>query len=105
MLLAGNVMEPPSIIIIITVSSLFRVGDEAGDRPDPLRHLDCSEYAGGLCHPPVGLNPYVASSIAKMGIAELTIAVRAVAFDDAGSSRWSRPTFHRSRCGCRSSSA
>lgn len=30
----------------------------------------------GLCHPPVGLNLYVASGIAKMGITELTIAVR-----------------------------
>jgi C4-dicarboxylate transporter DctM subunit len=29
----------------------------------------------GLCHPPVGLNLYVASGIAKMGITELTIAV------------------------------
>jgi C4-dicarboxylate transporter DctM subunit len=29
----------------------------------------------GLCHPPVGLNLYVASSITKMGISELTIAV------------------------------
>ena len=29
----------------------------------------------GMCHPPVGLNLYVASGIAKMGITELTIAV------------------------------
>jgi C4-dicarboxylate transporter DctM subunit len=29
----------------------------------------------GLCHPPVGLNLYVASGIAKMGITELTLAV------------------------------
>src|SRR6185503_3050472 len=29
----------------------------------------------GLCHPPVGLNLYVASGIAKMGITELTVAV------------------------------
>ena len=28
----------------------------------------------GICHPPVGLNLYVASGIAKMGITELTIA-------------------------------
>lgn len=28
----------------------------------------------GLCHPPVGLNLYVASGIAKMGITELTVA-------------------------------
>ena len=29
----------------------------------------------GLCHPPVGLNLYVGSGIAKMGISEMTIAV------------------------------
>ena len=29
----------------------------------------------GLCHPPVGLNLYIASSIAKMGISEITMAV------------------------------
>jgi C4-dicarboxylate transporter DctM subunit len=29
----------------------------------------------GMCHPPVGLNLYVASSITKMGISELTVAV------------------------------
>jgi len=29
----------------------------------------------GLCHPPVGLNLYVASGIARMGISELTVAV------------------------------
>jgi len=30
----------------------------------------------GRCHPPVGLNLYVASGITKMGITELAIAVR-----------------------------
>jgi C4-dicarboxylate transporter DctM subunit len=29
----------------------------------------------GMCHPPVGLNLYVASGIAKMGITDLTVAV------------------------------
>jgi C4-dicarboxylate transporter DctM subunit len=29
----------------------------------------------GLCHPPVGLNLYVASTIARIGITELTVAV------------------------------
>ena len=28
-----------------------------------------------MCHPPVGLNLYVASGITKMGITELTVAV------------------------------
>ena len=29
----------------------------------------------GMCHPPVGLNLYVAPGITKMGISELTVAV------------------------------
>jgi C4-dicarboxylate transporter DctM subunit len=29
----------------------------------------------GLCHPPVGLNLYVASMIARMSITELAVAV------------------------------
>jgi C4-dicarboxylate transporter DctM subunit len=29
----------------------------------------------GMCHPPVGLNLFVASGIAKMGMTELSIAV------------------------------
>jgi len=29
----------------------------------------------GLCHPPVGLNLYVASGISKLSISELTVAV------------------------------
>jgi len=29
----------------------------------------------GMCHPPVGLNLYVASGITRMGITELTVAV------------------------------
>ena len=29
----------------------------------------------GMCHPPVGLNLYVASGLTKMGITELTVAV------------------------------
>jgi C4-dicarboxylate transporter DctM subunit len=28
----------------------------------------------GMCHPPVGLNLYVASGITRMGITELTVA-------------------------------
>jgi C4-dicarboxylate transporter DctM subunit len=28
-----------------------------------------------MCHPPVGLNLYVASGITRMGISELTVAV------------------------------
>jgi C4-dicarboxylate transporter DctM subunit len=29
----------------------------------------------GLCHPPVGLNLYVASGISRLSITELTVAV------------------------------
>ena len=55
LLLAGNVMEPSSIILIMA-PILFPVAVQAGHRPDPLRHPDDGEHGGGLCHPPVGLN-------------------------------------------------
>ena len=41
---------------------------------DPLGILMTVNMEVGLCHPPVGLNLYVASGIARMGITELTIA-------------------------------
>jgi Tripartite ATP-independent periplasmic transporter, DctM component len=45
-----------------------------GIRSDPLGILMTVNMEVGLCHPPVGLNLYVASGIARMGITELTIA-------------------------------
>jgi len=74
LLLAGNVMEPSSIVLI-TAPILFPVAVRLGIHPVHLGILMTVNMEVGLCHPPVGLNLYVASHIAKMGITELTIAV------------------------------
>jgi C4-dicarboxylate transporter DctM subunit len=74
LLVAGNVMEPSSIVLI-TAPILFPIAVKLGIHPVHLGILMTVNMEVGLCHPPVGLNLYVASNIAKMGITELTIAV------------------------------
>jgi C4-dicarboxylate transporter DctM subunit len=74
LLLAGNVMEPSSITLIMA-PILFPVAIKLGIDPIHFGILMTVNMEVGLCHPPVGLNLYVASGIAKMGITELTIAV------------------------------
>jgi C4-dicarboxylate transporter, DctM subunit len=73
LLLAGNVMEPSSIVLI-TAPILFPIAVSLGIHPVHLGILMTVNMEVGLCHPPVGLNLYVASGIARMGITELTIA-------------------------------
>jgi C4-dicarboxylate transporter DctM subunit len=73
LLLAGNVMEPSSIVLI-TAPILFPIAVGIGIHPIHLGILMVVNMEVGMCHPPVGLNLYVASGIAKMGITELTIA-------------------------------
>jgi C4-dicarboxylate transporter DctM subunit len=74
LLLAGNFMEPTSIILImapILAPAAKRLGID-------LVHfgivIDVNMEVG-LCHPPVGLNLYVASMIAGMRITDLAMAV------------------------------
>ena len=74
LLLAGNVMEPSSIILILA-PILFPVAMQLGIDPIHFGVLITVNMEVGMCHPPVGLNLYVASGITKMGISELTIAV------------------------------
>jgi C4-dicarboxylate transporter DctM subunit len=74
LLLAGNVMEPSSIILIMA-PILFPVATQLGIDPIHFGILMTVNMEVGMCHPPVGLNLYVASGIAKMGITELTVAV------------------------------
>ncbi len=83
LLLAGNVMEPSSIVLI-TAPILFPVAVKLGIDPVHFGILMVVNMEVGLCHPPVGLNLYVASGIAKMGITELTDRGVAVAADHAG---------------------
>jgi len=74
LLLAGNVMEPSSIVLIMA-PILFPVAVKLGVDPVHFGILIVVNMEVGMCHPPVGLNLYVASGITKMGITELTIAV------------------------------
>ena len=74
LLLAGNVMEPSSIILIMA-PMLFPTAMKLGVDPVHFGILIDANMEVGLCHPPVGLNLYVAAGIAKMGITELTKAV------------------------------
>jgi C4-dicarboxylate transporter DctM subunit len=74
LLLAGNVMEPSSIVLIMA-PILFPVAMKLGVDPVHFGIMMTVNMEVGMCHPPVGLNLYVASGIAKMGITELTIAV------------------------------
>jgi C4-dicarboxylate transporter DctM subunit len=74
LLLAGNVMEPSSIVLIMA-PILFPVAMKLGIDPVHFGILIVVNMEIGMCHPPVGLNLYVASGITKMGITELTIAV------------------------------
>jgi C4-dicarboxylate transporter DctM subunit len=74
LLLAGNVMEPSSIVLIMA-PLLFPVAIKLGIDPIHFGIMMTVNMEVGMCHPPVGLNLYVSSGIAKMGITELTIAV------------------------------
>ena len=74
LLLAGNVMEPSSIILVfapILHPTAIRLGIDSVH----FGILIDANMEVGLCHPPVGLNLYVASGIAKLPITELAVAV------------------------------
>jgi C4-dicarboxylate transporter DctM subunit len=74
LLAAGNFMDPAAIVLIMA-PILFPMAAALGVHPVHLGILMAVNMEVGLCHPPVGLNLYVASGITKMGISELTIAV------------------------------
>ena len=74
LLAAGNFMEPSSIVLILA-PILFPIAVKLGIDPIHFGVMMVVNMEVGMCHPPVGLNLYVASGIAKMGITELTIAV------------------------------
>jgi C4-dicarboxylate transporter DctM subunit len=74
LLMAGNFMEPSSIILI-TAPIVYPAAVALGVNPVHLGILIDVNMEVGLCHPPVGLNLYVASGISKLGITEMTKAV------------------------------
>jgi C4-dicarboxylate transporter DctM subunit len=74
LLAAGNFMDPAAITLIMA-PILFPMAAALGVHPVHLGILMAVNMEVGLCHPPVGLNLYVAAGITKMGITELTVAV------------------------------
>jgi C4-dicarboxylate transporter DctM subunit len=74
LLLAGNVMEPSSITLIMA-PILYPIAVRLGIDPVHFGIILVVNMEIGMCHPPVGLNLFVASGIAKMGMTELSIAV------------------------------
>jgi len=74
LLVAGNFMDP-SAIVLIMAPILYPVAVKLGVNPVHMGILMAVNMEVGMCHPPVGLNLYVASGITKMGITELTVAV------------------------------
>ncbi len=73
LLIAGNFMEPSSILLI-TAPILFPVAMKLGIDPIHLGVLMTVNMEIGMITPPVGLNLYVASGIANMGLTEVTKA-------------------------------
>jgi C4-dicarboxylate transporter, DctM subunit len=74
LLLAGNFMDPSSIILIMA-PILSPAARKLGIDPVHFGIVIDVNMEVGLCHPPVGLNLYVASMIARMSITELAVAV------------------------------
>ena len=73
LLIAGNFMEPSSILLI-TAPILFPVAMKLGIDPIQLGVLMTVNMEIGMITPPVGLNLYVASGISNMGLTEVTKA-------------------------------
>lgn len=73
LLVAGNFMGP-SFIVLLLVPILFPVAMRLGIDPIRFGIVMTINMEIGLLHYPVGLNLYVASSIAKMGLTETTMA-------------------------------
>jgi len=74
LLMAGNFMDPSSVILIMA-PILYPAAVTLGINPVHLGILIDVNMEVGLCHPPVGLNLYVASGISRLGITQLTKAV------------------------------
>jgi C4-dicarboxylate transporter DctM subunit len=73
LLIAGNFMEPSSILLI-TVPVLFPVAMKLGIDPIHFGIIMTVNMEIGMITPPVGLNLYVASGISNMGLTDVTKA-------------------------------
>jgi C4-dicarboxylate transporter DctM subunit len=74
LLLAGNIMEPSSIILILA-PILFPVAVALGIDPIHFGVIVTVNMEIGMITPPVGLNLFVASGITRAGMSEMTMAV------------------------------
>ena len=73
LLAAGQFMEPSSIVLIL--APLFLpIAQSLGIDPIHLGVIMTVNMEIGMLHPPVGLNLFVASHLAKMGMTEVSIA-------------------------------
>jgi len=73
LLVAGNFMEPSSILLI-TAPLIYPMAMQLGIDPIHLGVLMTVNMEIGMITPPVGLNLYVASGISKLGLTETTKA-------------------------------
>ncbi|NJM82366.1 MAG: TRAP transporter large permease subunit [Tabrizicola sp.] len=73
LLVIGMVMEP-SAIVLIMAPILYPVAVKLGVDPVHFGIMLVVNMEIGLCTPPVGLNLYVASSLSKLGLTEVTRA-------------------------------
>lgn len=71
LLVIGMVMEP-SAVVLIMAPLLFPIAMKLGIDPVHFGVMMVVNMEIGLCTPPVGLNLYVASSISKQGLTEVT---------------------------------
>ncbi|MBF0124908.1 MAG: TRAP transporter large permease subunit [Magnetococcales bacterium] len=73
LLLAGDFMEPSSIVLIMA-PLLFPVATQMGIHPVHFGIIITVNMEIGMITPPVGLNLYVASGLTNMGLSEVTVA-------------------------------
>lgn len=74
LLVAGNFMEPASIILILA-PILFPIAVSLGIDPVHFGIIITVNMEIGMITPPVGLNLYVASGISKLGLTDMSKAV------------------------------
>ena len=73
MLVAGNFMEPTSIVLIFA-PIVFPIARQLGINPIHLGVLMTVNMEIGLVHPPVGLNLFVAAGVTKQSLWDVTKA-------------------------------
>ncbi|WP_072396955.1 TRAP transporter large permease subunit [Hyphomicrobium sp. CS1GBMeth3] len=74
LLVAGSVMEPASVTLILA-PILFPVAVKLGIDPVHFGIIMVVNMEVGMITPPVGLNLYVASGVSRMGLTSLAVAV------------------------------